>query len=195
MKKIVSLLLSVVLLLGLVACGNTATESSTPAESEELVETNVFVLSGPTGIGAANLKNKADKGETKGNYNITVVAQPTEVVAKISKGEADIAAVATNLASNIYNKTKHTRSLPEKSAGTKTNSVSSPSLLSHENPSSFLSILYPFYSFAHNQTEHDGKCSGQVLFQAFAEAFLFIFYLARYASYALWYRATASSIP
>ena len=97
MKKIVSLLLSVLLLLGLVGCGN--------VQNVKLAETNVYVLSGPTGIGAANLKSKAEKGETTGKYNITVVAQPTEVVAKISKGEADIAAVATNLASNIYNKT------------------------------------------------------------------------------------------
>lgn len=93
MKKILSLLLTLLLVFGLTACG------------AELAEANVFVLSGPTGIGAANLKDKADKGETEGKYNITVVAQPTEVVAKISKGEADIAAIATNLASNIYNKT------------------------------------------------------------------------------------------
>ncbi len=105
MKKIVSLLLCVVLLLGLTACGNVNNESSVPQTSEELVESNVYVLSGPTGIGAANLKDKAEKGETKGKYNVTIVAQPTEVVAKISKGEADIAAIATNLASNIYNKT------------------------------------------------------------------------------------------
>lgn len=104
MKKIISLLLALVLVLGLSACGTANNNSSTP-EPVELKEANVFVLSGPTGIGAANLKSKADKGETEGKYNITVVAQPTEVVSKISKGEADIAAIATNLASNIYNKT------------------------------------------------------------------------------------------
>lgn len=105
MKKIVSLLLIMVLALGLTACSNTANESSAPTKTDELKEANVYVLSGPTGIGAANLKDKADKNETEGKYNVTVVAQPTEVVAKISKGEADIAAIATNLASNIYNKT------------------------------------------------------------------------------------------
>ena len=65
MKKIVSLLLCVVLLLGLTACGNVNNESSVPQTNEELVETNVYVLSGPTGIGAANLKDKAEKGETQ----------------------------------------------------------------------------------------------------------------------------------
>lgn len=105
MKKFLSLLLTLVLVFSLAACGTTGTESSTPSEPVEYKEANVFVLTGPTGIGAANLKDKADKGEAEGKYNITVVAQPTEVVSKISKGEADIAAIATNLASNIYNKT------------------------------------------------------------------------------------------
>lgn len=105
MKKILSLLLALVLVLGLAACGTADNNSSTPAKVE-LNETNIYVLSGPTGIGAANLKDKADKNETEGKYNITIVAEPTEVVAKISKGEADIAALATNLASNIYNKTQ-----------------------------------------------------------------------------------------
>lgn len=104
MKKIVSLVLVLVLAFVLCSCASQPdNSSSTPAV--EYKETNVFVLSGPTGIGAANLKSKAEKNETTGKYNITVVAQPDEVVGKISKGEADIAAIATNLASKIYNKT------------------------------------------------------------------------------------------
>jgi len=106
MKKIVSILLCLVLALSLAACGgNTNTESSAPNKSVPYKETNVYVLSGPTGIGAANLKELADKEETIGDYNVTVVAQPDEVVAKISKSEADIAAIATNLAAKLYNKT------------------------------------------------------------------------------------------
>lgn len=106
MKKFLSLVLSIILVLSLAACGgNTNTESSAPNKSVPYKETNVYVLSGPTGIGAANLKELADKEETIGDYNVTVVAQPDEVVAKISKGEADIAAIATNLAAKLYNKT------------------------------------------------------------------------------------------
>jgi len=106
MKKFLSLVLSITLVLSLAACGgNTNTESSAPNKSVPYKETNVYVLSGPTGIGAANLKELADKEETIGDYNVTVVAQPDEVVAKISKGEADIAAIATNLAAKLYNKT------------------------------------------------------------------------------------------
>lgn len=104
MKKIVSLLLVLVLVFAFASCSTPDTESK-PEKSVEYAEANVYVLSGPTGIGAANLKSLADKKETEGNYNINVVAQPDEVVAKISKGEADIAAIATNLASKLYNKT------------------------------------------------------------------------------------------
>ena len=107
MKKIVSILLTLLLVLGLSACGNADNVSSAPdPEPVPLTKANVYVLSGPTGIGAANLKDKADKGETEGEYNITVVAQPDEVVGKISNGEADIAAIATNLAAKLYNKTE-----------------------------------------------------------------------------------------
>ena len=112
MKKIIALTLTLLMLLGLTACGQTDNNSSvqtgTTSSTEEvkLTEANVYVLSGPTGIGAANLKDKADKGQTEGEYNITVVAQPDEVVAKISNKEADIAAIATNLAAKLYNKTE-----------------------------------------------------------------------------------------
>lgn len=110
MKKFLSLLLCLILVLSLAACGSgskddTKTESTASDGTVTYADTNVYVLSGPTGIGAANLKDLADKKETEGNYNITVVAQPDEVVAKISQGEADIAAIATNLAAKLYNKT------------------------------------------------------------------------------------------
>lgn len=50
--------------------------------------------------------SKADNGEGSENYSFTVTATPDEVVSKISNGEGDIAAVATNLASTLYNKTQ-----------------------------------------------------------------------------------------
>lgn len=109
MKKILSLVLAIILVFSLAACGTAPenTDSSAPVNSDvTYADANVYVLSGPTGIGAANLKSKAEKKETAVNYNVTVVAQPDEVVAKISKGEADIAAIATNLAAKLYNKTK-----------------------------------------------------------------------------------------
>lgn len=104
MKKLFSIILSLVLLVSLAACG-TPDVSSEPQEPQEYAKVNFYVLSGPTGIGAANLKSDADAKKTEIDYNITVVAQPNEIVSKISNNEADIAAIATNLAANVYNKT------------------------------------------------------------------------------------------
>ncbi|MDO5131896.1 MAG: ABC transporter substrate-binding protein [Eubacteriales bacterium] len=66
----------------------------------------LFVLSGPTGVGAMNLWAAADAGETARPYDITMTGENDEIVAALSKGEADIAAIATNLASTLYNKTE-----------------------------------------------------------------------------------------
>lgn len=66
---------------------------------------NMAVLSGPTGIGAVGLMEANDNGETVNHYNFTVSSANDEVVAGLTSGEFDIAAVATNVALNLYNKT------------------------------------------------------------------------------------------
>lgn len=107
-RAIVSLLLALTLALSLTACGGQAnSEPKQPDTQEELTaaEINLYVLSGPTGIGAMNLWAAADAGETKNTYHITMPGANDEVVTALSKGDADIAAVATNLAATLYNKT------------------------------------------------------------------------------------------
>lgn len=108
MKKLITLLLSAALILSLCACGSKggAADNSSDIVSREKINVNVFMLNGPTGIGAAQLMKKAKEGTAADNYNFTVVADPNEIVSKISTGEADIAAVATNLAAKLYNKTE-----------------------------------------------------------------------------------------
>lgn len=101
MKKIVSLLLALALVFVMAACGEKE-PSETPATT---VKANVFMISGPTGIGAVNLMSADENGTAQGDYEFTVVTTPTEIVSKISNKEADIAAVATNMAATIYNKT------------------------------------------------------------------------------------------
>ena len=87
-----------------------------PAEADETVDgadltpdagtdINMAVLSGPTGIGAVGLMEANDNGETINHYNFTVSSANDEVVAGLTSGEFDIAAVATNVALNLYNKT------------------------------------------------------------------------------------------
>lgn len=97
MKKLLCIVLTLVLVLSFASCGKAVDETG---------EMNVYVLSGPTGIGALNLWEKAELGETKNTYNFTLTGANEEIVSAVSKGEADIAAVATNLASTLYNKTE-----------------------------------------------------------------------------------------
>ena len=105
-RSLVSLLLALTLVLSLTACGTQAnTEPEQPDDTPAPAEVNLYVLSGPTGIGAMNLWAAADAGETQNTYHITMPGANDEVVAAISNGDADIAAVATNLAATLYNKT------------------------------------------------------------------------------------------
>ena len=105
-KSIISLLLALTMALSLTACGTQAdTEPQQPDDTPAPAEVNLYVLSGPTGIGTMNLWAAADAGETQNTYHITMPGANDEVVAAISNGAADIAAVATNLAATLYNKT------------------------------------------------------------------------------------------
>ncbi len=105
MKKIVSIVLSLLLVFSLAACGNT-TVTSEPEKIEKIdVTANVFAIKGPTGVGMAPLMEKAEKNEAALNYNFNLVGSNEDIIAKIANKEADIAAVATNLASTLYNKT------------------------------------------------------------------------------------------
>ena len=107
-RAIVSLLLALTLALSLTACGGQANSEPEQPETQEeqtAAEINLYVLSGPPGIGAMNLWAASDAGETKNTYHITMPGANDEVVAALSKGDADIAAVATNLAATLYNKT------------------------------------------------------------------------------------------
>ena len=112
MKKLISLILAAIMLFSLAACGTANNESSAPADtgssdtvSKLDVNCNVYALKGPTGIGMVSLMKNAENGEAGLNYNFNLVGDNSEIISKISNGEADIAAVATNVASNLYNKT------------------------------------------------------------------------------------------
>ncbi len=137
MKKIIAILLAVVILASLCACGNEApsaspTDTSTPAPAEpaetpaepadEPEETpaatatdvpelsaepvNIMVLNGTTGFGMAKLIDAAGKGEAALNYNISVETDASNITAALINGSVDIAALPTNAASVVYNKTQ-----------------------------------------------------------------------------------------
>ena len=125
MKKILTLCLPLVLCLALLAScfGSTAptpvastptpepTAAATPEPSPEPIpaerpQVNLAVITGPTGIGAVKLMSDNDAGETRNAYNITVAAAPDELTGKLINGDLDMAALATNLALNLYNQTE-----------------------------------------------------------------------------------------
>ena len=102
MKRIISIVLTLVLTLACLA-GCTPVKIDQPLKGANV---NMYVLSGPTGIGAANLIALAKDGKTANTYTFTVAQNNNDIVAAVSNGSADIAAVATNQASVLYNKTK-----------------------------------------------------------------------------------------
>lgn len=102
-KRLLALGLSLTLL---AACKTkTPDPTPTPAESvtPEPVGVNVAMLKGTTGLGCAKLMvdGSQDEGCT---YNFSLLGEATEAVAALTKGEVDIAAVPTNLASTLYHK-------------------------------------------------------------------------------------------
>ena len=80
-------------------------ESSTEEAPVAGTDINIAVLAGPTGIGAVGLMESNDSGETVNRYNFTVAGANDDVVAGLTSGEFDMAAVATNVAANLYQKT------------------------------------------------------------------------------------------
>ena len=66
----------------------------------------IAVLSGPTGVGAAKLLDNIDNNPAALHGNSYAIANDnSELVASLTKGEVDIATVASNMAVNLYGKT------------------------------------------------------------------------------------------
>lgn len=70
----------------------------------EQVELEMAVMAGPTGFSSAKIAK--DEGKIGSNVlvNTSVYASPNEVVAKLTNGEVDVAALPSNLAAILYNK-------------------------------------------------------------------------------------------
>ena len=123
MKKLFAILLALAMLLSMTACGGSenteatteATEATTEATeaTEESVEAtekcepiNVMVLNGTTGFGMANLMDAKANGAASQFYNFSIETDASNIVAALANGSADIAALPTNAAAAVYNKTQ-----------------------------------------------------------------------------------------
>ena len=110
MKRVLALVLVLVLVIGaVVGCGkNNGNEVNNGKESDSGKKggnVRITAIAGPTGVGLVDLMQKSADQETTNTYTFNVVSDPTQAVAAITNGDADIAAVPTNLASTLYKKT------------------------------------------------------------------------------------------
>lgn len=98
MKRILAFVLTLIIVLGLAACGQ--------KPAFEGADIKIGVLKGPTGMGAAWLMNETEAGNTVNRYDFTVAGAPDELTGRLVSGDLDIAALPTNAISALYNKTE-----------------------------------------------------------------------------------------
>ncbi|MBR4549801.1 MAG: ABC transporter substrate-binding protein [Oscillospiraceae bacterium] len=99
-KTLLSLLLALSLCLALCACA----AAEEPAFDAEL-PVRVMTLNGTTGFGMAGLIAAAQADEAALNYSFSVETDASNITAALVSGDCDIAALPTNAAAALYNKT------------------------------------------------------------------------------------------
>lgn len=74
---------------------------------KDTVAVRVGAMSGPTAMGMVKLMKDAEAGNTENSYEFADLStDPSTFVAPLTKGEIDLAAVPSNLASVLYNNTE-----------------------------------------------------------------------------------------
>ncbi|WP_142414072.1 ABC transporter substrate-binding protein [Hathewaya massiliensis] len=111
MKKVFSIFMTVCIVVtsSLFALGCSTKENNKDEKKETTKVTEetkkekikIATLKGPTGMGMVKLME-----ENKESYDISLFDSPDQIVSKVVNGEVDGAAVPSNLASVLYNKTK-----------------------------------------------------------------------------------------
>lgn len=106
-KTLVSIVAIVALLGSFTGCSLNITKPSEGLEAKDnKTLVRVTALKGPTGMGMVKLMENNKNGTALNNYEIELAGAPDEIVGQLTSGSVDIAAVPTNLASVLYNKTK-----------------------------------------------------------------------------------------
>ena len=89
------------------AVSEVSTDSEEPTTTEEATTIRVGALSGPTAMGMVKLMSDSDAGTTENTYEFAALqTDASAFVTDMVQGNLDIAAVPSNLAANIYNKTE-----------------------------------------------------------------------------------------
>ena len=97
MKKLISLILMSLLVVGsifsLISCND-----------NQKTNIKVAVLNGTTGFGMAKLMEDNANGASSNNYEFSVETDASNIISSLIAGTVDIAALPTNAAANVYNK-------------------------------------------------------------------------------------------
>ena len=107
--RIFALLLALLMILPLAACATENGDKKDTAETEASTapatpdQINIYTLNGTTGFGMAKLMS--DNAQN-GKYTVAVKTDAAEVQTALINGDVDIAALPTNAAANVYNKTQ-----------------------------------------------------------------------------------------
>lgn len=88
-------------------------ESATEAPGEPLagvsekadIVVRVGLLKGPSSLGMLGLMDNNEQKKSAFTYDFTIAGAPQDIQARLLNGELDIAAIPTNLAAALYNKT------------------------------------------------------------------------------------------
>ncbi len=97
LTRLLTVLLAALLLFAFSSCG---------AKIDSELEIKIAVLNGTTGFGMAKLMNDTTEGKAELNYKFSVETDASLVTGALIKGEIDIAALPTNAAATVYNKTE-----------------------------------------------------------------------------------------
>ena len=113
LTRFITLTLALLLCISMFACGNAVDKVVTTEPDSEATEPkldtelkiDIMVLSGTTGLGIAKMIHDATNGQSALNYNIEVASSADLINPGLIQGEIEIAALPTNVASVLYNKT------------------------------------------------------------------------------------------
>ena len=108
-KKVIAVILMLTMLCNIAGCtsGRRGNAENNSKVAEEKTTIRIGAMSGPTAMGMVKLKKDSEQGNTANNYEFQDFATDASAfVTPLATGEVDIAAVPSNLAANIYNKTE-----------------------------------------------------------------------------------------
>ncbi len=102
--RLLSIALIAILLFSMVSCSFNRQLNEEPEDETPMI--NVYTLNGTTGFGMAKMMSDTKVGNGSCNYTFSVQTDASNVTAALLNGSADIAALPTNAAANIYNKSE-----------------------------------------------------------------------------------------